>query len=102
MKFVMLENAQPGRSWDAATQTLTLCTGDELMCMWNGISNNVVKVSSAAYAACKTAQGTTIVKRSDYSGRYIMFKTPGTRYYTSSIKGRCAQGQKIKVVVNAC
>lgn len=102
MKYVMLENAQAGRSWDAAAQTLTLCVGDEMMWMWNGLMNNVVKVSSAAYSACKTAKGTTIVKRSDYSGKYIKFMSPGTRYYTSSIKGRCAQGQKIKVVVNKC
>ena len=70
--------------------------------MWAGVANNVVKVPAGAYAACKTAGGATIVKRAASAARVIGFKTPGTRYYTSSIKGRCAQGQGIKVVVNAC
>ena len=72
------------------------------MWMWDKQLANVIKVSEENYNKCRATKGVTIIKKSMSSGRMQAFKTPGTRYFISSVAGKCAAGQKLKVIVNAC
>jgi hypothetical protein len=78
------------------------------MWMWRDAAlPDVVSVASRGrWAVCNLKGSKTLLSRRSTSLKVVFgpFRVASahTKYYTSSLAGRCSAGQRIKVVVNAC
>jgi len=95
----------PGRTWDFANATLSVCKGDSVHFRWNcPMPHGLSTVSSASkYNDCDLT-GAKILAKVATTGNVMQTMTStGTKYYVCQATGHCQNHHKMKVVVGeAC
>ena len=81
-----------GRSYNAATKTLTLCKGDSANFHWvGGLSHDVATVSSGNWATCNIAAARVVAPLGPSGTKKVKFATPGLKSYTCTVPGHCGR-----------
>ena len=94
-----------GRTYSAATKTLTVCTNDTVHFVWSArLRHNLIRVSAAQYGACDT-HGKVLAGGSGVrSGAFAVpaGSTPSISYFLDGVASHCHSGQKLTLVVKKC
>jgi len=84
----------------SATQGRTYKVGDKLTFVYSQELHNVVKVASVSdFTQCTTHTAMSPEYADGHTS--LTLNKPGAHYFICSVPGHCADGMKVKVLVNA-